>query len=131
MSIAEAWNQMREGQPIPPGEIHALVEQVRLELISAMFPDVPVPEENTSHTRHGVTVGAREEIEHPDGTRSRFVIEATYHSAIVEAAARAPSSPRVLIRAREWKDWTSDDGPQRAWVLKNLRDHVVTFLAGI
>ena len=129
--IATAWNEIVERQPVLPEEVAGLVEHVRSELLNAMSPDTSTPRGNVLNARYGVEVSGQEEGSRSGGILSNFAIKAAHGRAIVGAEVSVQHSPSVQAGDDQWVSWTLDCGPERAWILNNLRAHVVGFLSAI
>ena len=136
MNIAEAWNQMCERQPVRPEEIHGLVNLVLQELLTAALknPDAQPDSQGTIQLPHRIAVSLIQEQKSPRAVRSSFYLTGSRgqsRSIVAQATYDGPLGVENPKNLSEPTYWTPEDGPQRAWLLSNLRSQVTDFLSEI
>ena len=136
MDIAEAWTLMAERQPVRPDEVHGLVSLVRQELLTIALrnPEAQPDRQGTIQLPHGITVSLFQEERLPSAIRSSFQLASSRgrsRSITAQAVYDGPLSIRDPENPSEAKNWTPEDGPQRAWLLSHLRSQVTDFLSDI
>ena len=64
--------------------------------------------------------------------RSAFIVSTQTKYEIIGAETNNDALPAVSrIGTKNFKEWIQQDGPQRAWIMDNLRTQVVVFLEAI
>ena len=138
-SIKQAWRRHVEDLPIRPDEVDALTMQVPYELVTAASTD-PEREINDADSTvdlpNGLTIGWEEPKYLPDGTcESEFHISITKNNETRMKGFLAQASPNEPPAVSHPQDpeatvvWKKAHGPQKAWMLANLRAQVVDFIS--
>ncbi len=132
MDIAEAWNQMIEGQPVTSEDIGNIVNEIRRELVRAMCPDSSDPEGEVSAAGYRVSaidttsrqfVRSIVDISGPKGRRTSIGAQIVHPNELVLCIPQ----PETGEFTQQWAP--NDDVPQRQWIRDNLQAHVVSFLS--
>ena len=137
-TIAEAWAAMAANLPVAPGDLLTLVNQVVDELSEAATPAGGSLRQSECskpfQLEHGFLVVYVHEEQVPGGF--------TQGVASIEGPGRPPLLIGAQVRAvdhalgvtipgggNEFTYWQPGDGPQKEWVLQNLRQRVVEYLS--
>ena len=137
-SIRDAWEESVDKLPIMPEEIQELVMQVAYELASAASIDgeTDFDEENWSvNLPHGLTVSWDENKEMPNGVhKSQFYASITQteinriRAFSAQAGLTGPPAVSDPTSQSGLKFWTEGNGPEKQWILDELRQQVVDFI---
>ena len=116
MTIGEAWDEMQKRQPIDSvQQVQDLVAIVHGELMEAMVVKGPHPDVTVSELR-------------PEGFGSMFRVIVHGNTKSVAARWTERSTDNMLYATTPGHEegsyltsWIPENGPQKAWVLDNLR----------
>ena len=133
-SIAQAWNRMVDQQKVRPEEIKGLVDQVLKELQEVARGSGRIEADNrVTKLPYGIQIFQEPENLHQRGVqRSSFHlwIESKRRTGIINAEA-GPNGPPSVSDPTDKENqiqWTEQNGPQKEWILQNLREQVITIL---
>ena len=139
-SIKNAWEYYVADLPIKPHDVPVIVQQVLYELATAASSNpYPPVDEATSTARfpNGLAITLKEPQDQPDGhSVTEFAVsitndETTKRKDFFAMASAKGNPPRVSHphNPSDFVEWNKDQGPQKAWMVTNLRAQIVDFIS--
>lgn len=141
-TLAEAWADMVADLPVGQEDVEALVNQVLDELSEVAAP-ADGPRKQSEHDKpfqleHGFSITyVQNEPVRGGGTRCMVSIESPGRAPLVIGVQLKnlvwnDLNPQLGVTApgtrNEFTDWTPEEGPQKEWVLRNLRQRIAEYI---